>query len=458
MKKILPKIGVFVIITILAGVGYVIMTHDNHQAGESSNAPVSSPNISSGVAETPPNAPAPTDSSKSTASLTETLSNKDLKELLKQFYSYRQNPNSDAVLILSSFLDHTNLDHTDRIVVLEAIDTLTHIALENDDQRETVFRILQAKAADESFEQRDKALFMAAMLGKDRMLPIVANFISNPDEHSPVESYDVASRALATIGGRESVPYLHALLAKVQDLEVRRNCYETLAKIETPEALSILEEEVLSSEGDDQTAGAAALARLNNPEVVNFLADSIQAQKFNKETIARLTCSVAAPEIFGRLLNSKILTEESKIDLLEILATHSVDGNDDLRADMNALMVQFMEASESPQIKIHAIKVIGELGEKSTPDILRSYLKAEEPDIRKAAYFSFVDYTNPKNYTELYPFLWNEDQNVRRTAMTSLARFANYDDIEILKKAARHEDEFICKYANALLDQLEQKE
>ena len=199
MKKILPKIGVFVIITILAGVGYVIMTHDRHQAGESSNAPARSPNISSDVAETLPKPPAPTDSSKSTASLTETLSNKDLKELLKQFYSYRQNPNSDAVLTLSSFLDHTNLDHTDRIVVLEAIDTLTHIALENDDQRETVFKILQAKAADESFEQRDKALFMAAMLGKDRMLPIVANFINNPDEHSPVESYDVASRALATI-------------------------------------------------------------------------------------------------------------------------------------------------------------------------------------------------------------------------------------------------------------------
>ena len=454
MKKTLFKIGGFIIISILAGAGYVIMIHDNHQAGKSDNvAPARSPNISSDVAETPLNAPAPTDSFKSTASLTETLSDKDLKELLKQFYSYRQNPNSDAVSILSYFLDHTN-----RVVVFEAIDTLSHIALENDDQRETVFKILQAKAADESFAQRDRALFMAAMIGKDRMLPIVATLINNPDEHSPVESYDVASRALAGIGGRESVPYLDDLLTKVQDLEVRRNCYETLARIETPEALSILEEEVLSTEGDDQTAGAAALARLNNPEVVNFLADSIQAQKFNKETIARLSYSAKAPEIFGSLLNSETLTEESKIDLLETLANHSVDGNDDLRADMNALMVQVMEASESPQIKIHAIKVIGELGEKSSPDILRPYLKAEEPDIRKAAYFSFVDYTNPKNYTELYPFLWDKDQNVRRTAMTSLARFVNYDDIEILKKASQHEDEFISKYANTLLEQLEQKE
>jgi HEAT repeat protein len=456
VKKILPKIGVFIIITILAGAAYVIMIHDRHQAGESSNAPVSSPNISSDVAETPPNPPAPTDFSKSTASLTETLSNKDLKELLKQFYSYRQNPNSDAVLTLSSFLDHTNLDHTDRIVVLEAIDTLTHIALENDDQRETVFKILQAKAADESFEHRDRALFMAALLGKDRMLPIVANLINNPDDLSPAESYDVASRALRTIGGQESVPYLRGILAKAQDLKARRNCYEALARIETPEALSILEKEVLSSEGNDQTAGAVALARLNNPEVINFMADSIQAQEFSRDTIAMLSYSVAAPEIFGLLLNSKTLTEEKKIDLLETLANHSVDGNDDLRVNMTIMLVQFMEASESPQMKIHAIKVIGELGEQSAPEILQPYLKADEPDVRKAAFFSFVDYITPENYSELKPFLWDEDQDIRRTAMNSLGRFVSYDDIDILKKAAQHKDEFIRKYANALLDQVKQ--
>jgi HEAT repeat protein len=85
---------------------------------------------------------------------------------------------------------------------------------------------------------------------------------------------------------------------------------------------------------------------------------------------------------------------------------------------------------------------------------MQSYFNSDDADLRKEAFFNFVDYTNPSNYESLFDFLWDEDEKVRRTAMVSLERFAGYGDIEMLERAAQHDDEFIRKHAGTMLSEL----
>jgi HEAT repeat protein len=391
--------------------------------------------------------PASDDAAASTTMKTDPLSEKQLKDLLKQFDSYRRNPSAEAVSVLESFLDHDN-----RTLALEAIEVLRFIAL-GGEQREAVVEILKAKAADPSYSLRDRALYAAAEMAKADMLPIVAGYIENPDQETQTEGYDVASRALAIIRNQETVPYLKDLLFKVKDPEIRRNCYDTLATIDSFESLSILKAQMESSQGSDQIAGAAALARMQNPDAIGFLAESIQARNFSPETIARLSSSLAAPDLFNRLLNNGMVEETQKIELLDTVAEYSVEGDSELREKMTDMLAEFIETSNSSEIKARAIKAIGAIGEERAPEIMQSYFNSDDADLRKEAFFNFAEYTDPFNYDSLFGFLWDEDEKVRRTAMVSLERFAGYEDIEMLEKAAQHDDEFIRKHARSLLSE-----
>jgi HEAT repeat protein len=372
----------------------------------------------------------------------------EMLDILKQFESYRQNPSAEAVAALKSFLDSD-----DDLLAAEAIEVLRFIAL-GGDQQEAVVAILKAKAADTSYRLRDRALFAAAEIAKEDLLPVVAGYIHNPDEQTQAQGYDVASRALAIIRNQDSVPYLEELLAKAKDTAVRRNCFATLAAINSHESLSLLQEQLDVAQDSDQIAGAAALAHTQNPEAVDFLTASIQAQKFSPDTIARLSYSPVAPDVFDGLLNSDVVSESQKVALIDTLAEHAVEGNSEVRGKMTDMLATYLETADSPATKASAIRAIGALGEESAPEIMQSYFNSNDADLRKVAFFTFVDYTNPFNYDALFDFLWDEDQKVRRTAMVSLERFAGHEDVEMLEKAAQHEDEFIRKHAGAMLSEL----
>ena len=142
------------------------------------------------------------------------------------------------------------------------------------------------------------------------------------------------------------------------------------------------------------------------------------------------------------------------MDLLDNIAEHSVEGDNNLRANMTDMLTTLIETNDNTEMKARAIRAIGALGEESAPDIMQSYFDSNDEGLRMEAFFSFVNYTNPYNYTSLFEFLWDEDEKVRRTAMVSIQRFAGYEDIEVLERAAQHEDEFIRKHANAMLIEL----
>ena len=380
------------------------------------------------------------------------LAAEELRSLVAEFFSYRHNATPEAIDALTTYLDHS-----ERLVAAEALDTLAYIARDGV-ERAAILATLKEKAMEPFYALRGKALYMATMVDPDEMLPIIGDFINDPRENSQAESYVAAVRALTIQIGPQSLPYVDALLEKNQDSGVRRTCFEILAKIDSPQAMTTLQAQILKAKDQDQTAGVAALARLENPEVIDFLTNSIQAGQFHQETIDRMAYSPTAPEVFGRLLKSETLTDTRKIELLDTLAGNAVTGNQQLRVEMTDVMADLAQESPNPEIKSRAIKVIGALGAKSAPAILEAYLVDADPAVRKEAFFTFMDYASPFNYTVLHDFLWDEDEQVRRTAMASLGAFAVEDDIEILTQASQHEDEFIRKHAIALLDQLKGKE
>ena len=369
--------------------------------------------------------------------------------VFQQFLSFRKNPSDEAVDILLGYLDCEN-----GVIVSEAIDTLGVIGL-NGDQNDLIFSVLKEKAMDKKFSQRGQALLTAAIIGKDQMLPVVSEYISesgDKDGRTGVNKY-LVSKALLIINSPECVPYLDSLLKGTDDHKIRKNCYDTLARIDTPESLFLLQEYGLSSHGKNQMASAMALSKANKPAFNQLLAQAIEDKAIEKETIRALAASKAAPDIFGQLLNKESLGEETKIVLLKDIAEYSINGTSGVRSRVSSAIYPLLENS-SQAIKIEVIKVIGSLGGEDAGEMLRMELKSDDPEIRKEALMAFVGYANPGNYSDLFELLWDNDENTRRTAMFMVERFVTDEDLQVLKKAALHEDEFIRKRAGELLEKL----
>lgn len=383
-----------------------------------------------------------------TASDEEILYAKDVTVVFKQFEDLRKHPSPEAVNILSGFLNHEN-----GVVVAEAIDTLGFIGL-NSDQGAPVFTILEEKAMDKDFSHRGHALLTAAMIGKDQLLPVVSEYIFEEDDSTCEDNKDVASRALSLISSPACVPYLNLLLKDADDPKIRGNCFRTLARIDTHESLSILQEHVLSSRGKDQVDSALALAGLNRYESNQVLATAIEDRSFGENTIRALCSSPAAPDVFGQLLSKDEEKKEKKIALLKDIAKYSLHGTSDVRSQVSAAIVPLLDSPDN-ELKIQTIKAIGQLGGQDAAGILVAELSSDNSEVRKEAVFALVGHVGPANYTALLDVIWDNDEKTRRTAMFLVEQFVTHDDREILEKATRHEDEFIREHAKALLMEME---
>lgn len=383
-----------------------------------------------------------------TKNIDKDFSGKSISELVQLCLSYRGNPSPEAVETLTTLLNHAS-----DAVASTAITTLTAIAAKGH-QSEEIFTILKEKAGDMTYFQRGPALLAASQLGKERMLPTVSELVAKQSDISNEAEYQLASRALSVINSPEAVPYIDSLLAKTTGMETRQNCFHTLASIASPEAEAILVEYAMSSTGDDQTGSALALAHGNISEAETVLAAGIREERFESGTVEALASSETAHTIFGQLLNDDGLPDDQKIKLLDILAKRTVTGSGPTRRNVSSA-IEPQLGSENPDVQIHAIRAIGQLGHPDTDNMLQPMLVTEDDRVRKEAFYAFLGYAHPSNYTVVYDFLWDSDEKVRRTAMISLERFVNSDDRDILEKAAQHPDEFLRQRAQTLLDQLD---
>lgn len=355
----------------------------------------------------------------------------------------REQVSPEAIDLLVSFLDDE-----EGAVVSEAIDTLGHIGL-NSDTAEKVYDILETKAIDKNFGLRAQALVTAAMIGKDRLLPIVSGIMSEDDDEGKI----CAVRALSVIGSPACVPYLDVLLNESDDPEVRRNSFNTLAKIETPEALDLLQEYVGSSNDRDQAASAHALSILNRPDVNEMLADAVQEKRLEKEALQALARSPAAPSIFGDLLQRQNVEKAQKVSCLKTLAKYSTAYGSSERRTALMEAVEPLLDSPDPVIQKEAIRAIAKIGADATDKALMSKLESKDPEIRRVTVSALVGYVTPNNYKELLDLIWDDDKETRRTAFMCVQQFAGESDRKLLEKAKAHPDELIRKQVPLLLDE-----
>jgi len=369
--------------------------------------------------------------------------------ILNRCLAFRKQPTAEAVNILSEYLNHA-----DSVVAKEAIDTLGAIGLESG-LHELVYNILAQKAIDREYTFRRHALLTAAMLGKDKALPIVSEYISENNQDADSNGYDYAVRSLGLISSPACLPYLDALLNNAGDQKIRRNCFETLAKIATPEAIGTIEKHLLSSNVKDQASSALALTRLNSPEYNLILAAGIKKQTFQDDTVKIILRSKAAPGIVNLMLEDNSIEPESRAAFLKTISTDLRYAPLKVREEVSSSVASLLSGGkETKDVKIAAIKTIYKLGGPETAQALIPELEDEDADIRREAALAFTGYANPENYTSLFDLLWDDDEKTRRVAMFTIQRFITNADRSILEKAADHKDEYIRKHAKQLLDSI----
>ena len=379
----------------------------------------------------------------------EQIDKDNVTAILNRCLAFRKQPTTEAVNILSEYLNHT-----DSVVVEEAIDTLGVIGL-NSGMQELVYKILAQKALDREYRFRGHALLTSAMLGKDRSLPIVSEYISENDQDADSGGYDYAVRSLRLISSPACLPYINALLNNAGDRNIRRNCFETLAKIGTPEAIGTIEKHLFASNVKDQASSALALTRLNRPEYNRIMADGIKKKTFQDDTVSIILSSKAAPDIVSLIVKDNSIDNKNRVALLKTISSGLHSASRDVREEVSSSVASLLSGSQEPKdVKIAAIKTIYKLGGPGTAQALLPELKDADTDIRREAAHAFTGYANPENYTSLFDLLWDDDEKTRRIAMFTIQRFITNQDRNILEKAADHKDEYIREHAKQLLDSI----
>jgi HEAT repeat protein len=372
------------------------------------------------------------------------LTSPDISKRVQAVLNLRNHPTAEAVHLLANFLN----DQAD-VVVAEAIDTLGFIALSSN-AADDVYEILGKKAMDKDFAHRGEALVTAAMVGEDRVLPVVSEFISEESDAARAS----AVRALSLINSSGCVPYVAALLHGSDNQEIRRNSFNVLGKIDTRAALDILQEYLRSENDRDQASSAQALALSQGPDAHEMLVGAMQKNQLQDEALRAIATSPAAPSIFGDLLASNDLSKAQKASWLETLSEHSGSyGSLERRVALKEVVEPYLD-SDDPTIQKEAIKAVAAIGARDTAETLMPKLESEDAEIRRQAISAIAGYVTPDNYKKLLDIMWDDDQETRRMAFMCVQQFLGPEDREVLEKARNHPDELIRKQVPVLLDQV----
>jgi len=378
----------------------------------------------------------------------EALADPNVSARMRAIFSLRSETSEEAVKVLSAFLNDKDLE-----VVSEAIDALGYIGL-NSEHKDMVYDLLEEKARDKGFPARGSALIIAAMFGKhDQILPVISEYISGKDDKGDL----FAARALTFVGGRpESIPYLQRLLRKSEDPEVHRNVLHVLSRIDTPEALGLLQDHLLSPDRKDQRNTTWALSLKNKPEYNTILTDAVASRKLGEESLSVLARSPSASRVFGEVLQRYNIEKKAKISLLKTLAGNTINApSEKIRSDVVSAVASLLD-SPDPDLEIEAIKTLGKVGGNLnvTPGIIAPKLKSDSSQVREAALYAYAQYATIYNYEPMLDMIWDEDEKIRKTALGLSQQFINEADRPLLEKVLDdHKDEFIKKHVEMILKQ-----
>ncbi|MDR3555026.1 MAG: HEAT repeat domain-containing protein [Syntrophobacteraceae bacterium] len=360
----------------------------------------------------------------------------------------RMHPTPGNMKKLVALLD-TNKDTA---ILSEALNTLGVLAQQGVGRQEAG-KLLAQKALDKEFPSRGEALMIAAILEKNKALPLVSAFLQSGGGQSPenMAVLGYASRALSMIATPESVPIIEKLISATSDPDVRGPSFAALAKAGTPRAFSILQQQAQTSTGKNQAYSAAALSESKDPQIRQWIAGAIKDGTLGKDTVSMIAMMPTAPDIFGKVLAEGGLSPSKQLDLLKEIAPG-------LRGTPSrqklALALAPLVFNGDSKVQAETIKLIGESGGKKVADIIKPFLTSEDPDVRKSAFFSYMQFTSADNYKYLFDFLNNQNPETRRMAIFMIGKFYGASDRGALEEASQSEDAFIREKAKQYLSSL----
>jgi HEAT repeat protein len=282
-------------------------------------------------------------------------------------------------------------------------------------------------------------------------MPVIGEFVAEEGD----EAKTVAVRAMTFIAKPECIPYLAQVLEKTQDQELLRNTFSLLAKIDSPQAIALLEAEVASGKGSRQASAVWALSRSANSTFVATLSGAISRNGLEEQSLGIIAKSPAAPAVFGNAFATG-LSKEEKLYLFQVMGAYSMSAPGSVRNEIADMLKPLLNSSD-PDLERAAVKALGKSGAmEDQSEVLVDKFESSDLLVRGSALEAFAQYCTPSNYKPL-KLLWSDqNQQIRRTAFFLSESFLNQSDLGDLQKATSSSDEFVAKHAGLMIKHITQ--
>ena len=236
---------------------------------------------------------------------------------------------------------------------------------------------------------------------------------------------------------------------------MQRNAYSLLAKVGTEEARQILAANVYSEERETQVNTVWALSRRSTEYNMQILSSALNEKALTDESVSIIARSRTAPALFKTAFKSDNLTNTDKRNLLRTISTDTRLASREVRNQTAEAIKPLLDSSDE-QLQKDAIDALGDIGAtENQAEALEEKLESDSPILQGAALSAYAKYTNPNTYKPLKTLWYDEDEKIRRTAFFLSSPFLNQSDLEDLKKAEKHSDEFIAKQSGRIIKQLD---
>jgi HEAT repeat protein len=379
------------------------------------------------------------------------LSDADTTDRVTAVRQLRNEASEEAIALLQDCLDDPST-----LVVTSALNSLAFIG-KKEPFGDKVYEILESKAIDENFPERGQALVIAALFsGDERLLPVISDYISADGDGSAEgdnsANINSAARALVAIGTPACVDPLQQILNASKDPSVHRMAFDTLAKIESPEAVNILQQHLRYGDSADRVNSAMALAVMDKAEYNNILVETLANQEVDDQVLAAIGRSPAGPAVFEKMIYGNDIEKEVRIQYLGILQDSMLKSTNETRTGIMKTVAPLLDSGD-PELEMNAIKIFGMgFGELDTVEILKPKLQSADSKVREAAVDAYRTYVTEDSYKPLLDLIWDKDENIRRQALMLAQQYIDQSDYPVLEKAKDHEDEFIREHVSSILN------
>lgn len=377
------------------------------------------------------------------------LNDPDITVRIKAVRRLRNEISEEGVSLVQRFIE----DPDDR-VVKSALNSLAFIG-QNELFRDRVYTILENSVIDKNFPERGTALVIAAKFSKnERLLPVIYDFISGNDstDQNLNSSISIAATALSAIGTPACVDPLHEILTLTNDPKVTRKVFNTLSRIDSPEADTILQQQLTKGNIQNRVNSAMALAAVNKPAYNDILLEAVVSEDVNEQVLKAIAKNPAGPEIFKNAIYDNDIEKETLTQYIQILQDSMLVSTNETRKGIMETVALLLDSGDT-ELEVNAINILGMgFGEEDTVDIIEPKLKSTDTKVRKAAVYAYGCYTNQDNYKPLLDLIWDSDEGVRRQSFFLAKTFLDESDYPILEQAKNHEDEFIRDQISSILN------